>query len=458
MLHLRGWWVDAKQLMELEAQGDEVTLAQARAWFRALAEAWAEAPIHWAQVEETAHRDLDSGTPLVTWTDAARGPDPTAPPCYTLRVGAVNGEGNPRDGYGYQVFATLLGPAGETLAHARNTGYLQTFSPFHVEMAGLDLARWEAARRVLGAVLPHLRDTSVGERTLPGMTARLLLAGRDDDARALLAAWAAAPLAPPSYPSTVARLCEQAAALGLLDRALAERWVTAAASAPAAWAFLARAGGGAGRSADDAWDLAWRADPWPVAHLRDGWERASEAGREAIRQVCALRSDPRLRWRPGEEVPDDPWVLARASEARRGPAHLLALRRPDATPDFLRALAARRGLPTSAVSTHTTGPPPGGPAGTYTGAGIAPSWAGRTTWVWPAPAGDAAFATLLRTNAADQALHLGLLVTMDGRWLRWSLAAGPAAVGGQLGVPHLLEWTCDDPSAWEPDLAAASRV
>jgi len=440
--------------MELEAQGDEVTLAQARAWFRALAEAWAEAPIHWTQVEETAHRDLDSGTPLVTWTDAARGPDPTAPPCYTLRVGAVNGEGNPRDGYGYQVFATLLGPAGETLAQARNAGYLQTFSPFHVEMAGLDLPRWEAARRVLGAVLPHLRDTSVGERTLPGMTARLLLAGRDDDARALLAAWAAAPLAPPSYPSTVARLCEQAAALGLLDRALAERWVTAAASAPAAWAFLARAGGGAGRSADDAWDLAWRADPWPVAHLRDGWERASAAEREAIRQLCVLRTDPGLRWRPAGEAPGDPWVAARAAEAQTGPTRRVALRRPDASLDVLRALADRRGLPTTTGLTHTTGPPPDPPAGTDASAAVPPGWAVRTTWVWPAATGAAAFATLLRVTAADQALHLGLLVEANGRWLRWRVSLDPAAVG----QPPALEWVSDEPAAWEADLTAASRA
>lgn len=441
---------------EIEGRDGEVGPAQAREWFRALAEAFAGVPLTWTVVAAAAERDLDGGPDLPRWTDEAWAPGDAAGPRFTLRVGSGNGEGNPRDGYGYTSSAELTGPDGARVASARHGGGSPSFSPFVVTLDGLDLARWETARRVLREGLPHLRDASLGDGPVRTMVSQLASAGRMDDARRLLGRWAAAPQVEPSWPRAVADLCARAAGFGMLDRALAERWVAASAASPAAWAFLAANGGGGGRTAEEARALAWRADPWRADALRDAWARESEPAREVIRQLCVLRADPRLLWRPAGEATGDPWLAARAAEATAAGSRRLRPSRPGPPPDLAALLAARRGLP-AAAKAMTPGPPPDGPAGAYAGGDVAPGWAVRTTWVWPSVAGGPAFATVLRTNAADRCLHLGLLAGPGGRWIRWSWSDGPGAAEDAPGGAGVLAWTADDPDAAALDVAAALR-
>lgn len=251
-------------------------------------------PLALQEVERQTLADLDGRG--ACWSVVLRDGD------VELRAGVFNGEGNPRDGYGYGLSAKLLIPgvdgASGWRAELYGGGWEPVLAgPIRLYVIGLSPETFEAVRARVRALLPRHRDITFDD----AYTVRSLVSDFDRHGHV---AWVKDFLAQPlrqGLPWLTAELCERKIALHGPDPETARAWLGFEPYASLAWTALADAGGDASTREGEARLLAALTNPFSPG-LVEAASKAYPIEAEALAGAMAhVYRDAAWRWLDASE-------------------------------------------------------------------------------------------------------------------------------------------------------------
>lgn len=380
-----------------------------------------------------------------------------------LEAGVGNGEGNPRDGYGYSMGAKLIGPYKDKPSWWRAQLFgggwepdLQ--SPIRLSLLGVSPEAYAAIRARVLELLPEHRDVTLDD----SHAVRELLSSFDHHGHV---EWVRDFLARPLVVGPLwvtPELCARKVALRGADPETVRTWVTLAPYASAGWAALADLGGDASTSAEAARFLAALTNPFSAVAI----ERAAmgfpiEIGALAGAMAHLFR-DARWRWlaaadRDAYQVRADTWQPA--------PSRRVTWQRPALLPysAIEKEIVKVLGIPRvqGVEPCHVASGPPLAEAGTLSnrcgiGTGHLLQRAAIDVSV-PAPRSPAV--ALCHVNCEDRLSGFGLAwldPTAQVVW-RWSLTEeGGTAVRGPIEIDVIDSGDGATGESWVAKLEAAA--
>lgn len=395
--------------------GPAITVERGAELVRAIAPLVIGRPLDLREVERQTLPDLDGGG--ACWSARWRDGD------IELDAGVSNGEGNPRDGYGYGLRVQLKGPWSDKPSWWRaelfGGGYDRLFSsPIRLRMLDVTPDAFDALRARAIEVMPEHRDVTLED----AYALRELVESFD---RAGHHAWVREFLARPLRATDVwitASLCARKVALLGPDPETARTWVTLEPHASLAWTALADAGGDATTSEGDARMLAALTNPFsPCAIERAAVTHPTEASALAA-AMSHVFADHAWRWldatdRDAYAARVDAWQpSASVSVTWERPGHVLSAAVDREIATFFEAKDAAR-LETSYVH---TGPPLAERGSLSHQCGIGTGHAVRRAIVALAPiAARSRVVAACQINAEDRLACFGLVWLDATRHVVW---------------------------------------
>ncbi|MBX7194183.1 MAG: hypothetical protein K1X94_19165 [Sandaracinaceae bacterium] len=432
--------------------GPPISLEQGVELLRAIAPTLLERPIVLREAGREVQPDMDGRSACWSgrWVDGD----------VELVASVSNGDGNPRDGYGYNLSAKLLASfEGRPWWRAELYGGgwdPALSSPIRLGLLGVSPTAFDAIRARALEVLPTHRDVTFDD---PYATRDVLDEFERGGHTEWLRTFLARPLLP-HLPWMSAHLCELKVALRGPDTETARTWATIYPAQTLAWAALADAGGDAQTSEGDARWLAALTHPFSARSI----EAAALAHPVEASALAAAMAhvflDPSWRWldpldRDAFEARRDDWRAAESSRVEWERAGRVSSAAIDLE---LATLLGLRDAPKLEGSAIVTGPPIAGTGGLGVGCGLGPHHSVRRAILTldEVPSRSDAVA-VCHTNAEDRLACFGLAWLDAQRQVIWRSVLREID-GTFVRSPILIDVIDTGDGAWGAELAATLRA